>query len=176
MPAALYMALTRSLLRAEAGRGQSPQAVLESINRLLLELGDGKSFVTLFYGVLDRRTGRMTYCRAGHERPLLLHGGSAQFLRGDGTPLGILADDFRLSEENITLAPGDRLVLYTDGLSDVAAPDGSLFGLERLSALLETLADRPLAQMCEDLFSELLAYQGEAEQYDDMTLLVMQYL
>ena len=72
LPAALYMALTRSLLRAEAPRQPSPQAVLSNINRLLLELGDGNSFVTLFYAVVDGNSRRMVYSRAGHDRPLLL--------------------------------------------------------------------------------------------------------
>jgi sigma-B regulation protein RsbU (phosphoserine phosphatase) len=174
LPAALYMALTRSLLRAEAPRQPSPQAVLSGVNRLLLELGDGSSFVTLFYGTIDRRTGRMLYSRAGHDRPLLLRGGAAQSLAGDGTPLGILTDDFRLSQEEVQLLPGDRLVLYTDGLTDVAPSGGDLFGLERLSATLQASANLPLDRMGDALFERLLAYQAGAEQYDDMTLLLME--
>jgi sigma-B regulation protein RsbU (phosphoserine phosphatase) len=174
LPAALYMALTRSLLRAEAPRQSSPVAVLSDVNQLLLELGDGSTFVTLFYGMVDRHTGRMLYSRAGHDRPLLLRKGAAQSLSGDGTPLGILNDDFRLSQEEIDLLPGDRLVLYTDGLTDVAPSDGALFGLERLSALLQASANLPLDRMGDVLFDRLMEYQAGAEQYDDMTLLVME--
>jgi serine phosphatase RsbU (regulator of sigma subunit) len=174
LPAALYMALTRSLLRAESRRWSSPQAVLSNVNLLLLELGDGSTFVTVFYGVVDRATHRMVYSRAGHDRPLLLRDGVAQSLYGDGTPLGILNDEFRLSQEEIQLAPGDRLVLYTDGLTDVASPEGDLFGLERWVTLLETSNELPLDRMGALLFAQLLEYQGDAEQYDDMTLLVMQ--
>jgi serine phosphatase RsbU (regulator of sigma subunit) len=174
LPAALYMALTRSLLRAEARRQPSPLAVLSNVNQLLLELGDGESFVTVFYGVVDRASNRMAYSRAGHDRPLLLRAGQAQPLGGDGTPLGILNNNFRLTEEEILLAPGDRLVLYTDGLTDVTDPDGALFDLERLAALLETFATQPLESMCEALFASLLEFQGEAEQYDDMSLLVVE--
>jgi serine phosphatase RsbU (regulator of sigma subunit) len=174
LPAALYMALTRSLLRAEAPRQPSPQAVLSNINRLLLELGDGNSFVTIFYAVVDGNSRRMVYSRAGHDRPLLLREGVAQALGGDGTPLGILTADFRISEEEISLEPGDRLVLYTDGLTDVAAPDGALFSRERLVALLEAFAGQPLDGMCAALFAHLLEYQGDAEQYDDMSLMVME--
>jgi serine phosphatase RsbU (regulator of sigma subunit) len=174
MPAALYMALTRSMLRAEARRQSSPRAVLSNVNRLLLELGDGKTFVTLFYGVVERSSRRMIYSRAGHDRPLLLREGIAQSLGGDGTPLGILAEDFRLTEEEIRLAPGDRLVLYTDGLTDVAATDGTLFSLDSWVALLQACAAQPLERMSDTLFTSLLEFQGEAEQYDDMTLLVME--
>jgi phosphoserine phosphatase RsbU/P len=95
-------------------------------------------------------------------------------LHGDGTPLGILKEDFRLSQEEVRLAPGDRLVLYTDGLTDVAAPDGALFGLQRWVALLEASLELPVDRMGKQLFARLLEYQGDAEQYDDMTLLVMQ--
>jgi serine phosphatase RsbU (regulator of sigma subunit) len=174
LPAALYMALTRSLLRAEAPRQSSPDAVLRDVNQLLLELGDGSTFVTLFYGMIDRRTGRMLYSRAGHDRPLLLRKGEAQSLSGDGTPLGILNDDFRLSQEEVQLLSNDRLVLYTDGLTDVVASDGALFGLERLEALLKASASLSLDRMGDALFEHLLAYQAGAEQYDDMTLLVME--
>jgi sigma-B regulation protein RsbU (phosphoserine phosphatase) len=116
----------------------------------------------------------MLYSRAGHDRPLLLRKGAAQSLSGDGTPLGILNDDFRLSQEEIDLLPGDRLVLYTDGLTDVAPSDGALFGLERLSALLQASANLPLDRMGDVLFDRLMEYQAGAEQYDDMTLLVME--
>jgi serine phosphatase RsbU (regulator of sigma subunit) len=174
LPAALYMALTRSLLRAEAPRQRSPQAVLRNVNRLLLELGDGSTFVTVFYAVVDRSARRMLYSRAGHDRPLLLREGAALSLHGDGTPLGILNDDFRLSQEEVQLAPGDRLVLYTDGLTDVAAPDGALFGLERLEAWLQAYVALPLDRMGADLFAHLLEYQGEVEQYDDMSLLLLE--
>ena len=174
LPAALYMALTRSLLRAEARRQSSPQVVLNNINQLLLELGDGKSFVTLFYGVVERASHHMRYSRAGHDRPFLLRSGTAQSLGGDGTPLGILQDDFRLTQEEILLAPGDRLVLYTDGLTDVTNPEGELFNLDRLTALLESFAGQSLDGMSEALFASLVKFQGQAEQYDDMSLLVME--
>ncbi len=174
MPAALYMALTRSLLLAEARRERSPRAVLTNVNRLLLELGKPNMFVSVFYGVVEETTRQLTYARAGHDRPLLLREGTVQPLGGKGAVLGFLdQDDLHLSEEQIVLASGDRLVLYTDGLTDVQTPDGQLFDLGQLESWLQSYAGLSPAEMCAATFADLVAYQGVAEQYDDMTMLVV---
>jgi len=93
MPAAVYMALTRSLLVAEARRSNSPMAVLYHVNDLLLELGQARMFVTVFYGVVEIATGMLTYARAGHDRPLLLRAGKAYELSGEGIFLGFFPFD-----------------------------------------------------------------------------------
>jgi serine phosphatase RsbU (regulator of sigma subunit) len=174
MPAALYMALTRSLLLAEAHRERSPAAVLARVNALLLELGEPNMFVTVFYGVIERAARELIYARAGHDRPLLLRAGAAQELDAKGTVLGLLgADMLGLSEERIALAPGDRLVLYTDGLTDMMAPDGQLFNRARLESLLRRYAALGPAELCDAVFADLAAYQGTADQFDDTTLLVV---
>jgi sigma-B regulation protein RsbU (phosphoserine phosphatase) len=174
MPAALYMALTRSLLLAEAQRARSPRTVLLSVNRLLRQLGDPHMFVTLFYGVIAVAARELTYARAGHDYPLLLRSGAASALGGVGTVLGCFdSDSLQLSEEQITLAPGDRLVLYTDGLTDVLAPDGRRLELERLKLVLCAHAERDPAGLCAATFADLAAFQGDVAQYDDMTMLVI---
>ena len=174
MPAALYMALTRSLLLAEARRERSPRAVLLSVNQLLRELGDPHMFVTVFYGLLEAASGRLTYARAGHDYPLLLRDGVAAPLGGQGIVLGCFdSDEITLSEEQIVLRSGDRLALYTDGLTDVFGSGGERFGPERLAELFCAHAGRGPAELCDESFAALAAYQGEAEQFDDMTLLVV---
>lgn len=174
MPAALYMALTRSLLLAEARRARSPRAVLESVNRLLLQLGEPEMFVTIFYGVVEGKRRRLTYARAGHDRPFLLRSGAARELDGDGMPLGLLpAERICLSEEVVQLAAGDRLAVYSDGLTDALSPTGVLFDRPRLQALLLEQATLSPAELCEAVFERLAVYRAGAEQYDDMTLLVM---
>jgi len=175
MPAALYMALTRSLLLAEARRERSPRAVLTNVHRLLLELGRPNMFVTVFYGVVERATRRLTYARAGHDWPLMVRGSSVQTLRGSGTFLGFPdLDDLHLSEEQVELAPGDRLVLYTDGLTDALNPEGQPFGRDRLGGLLLSNAHLSPDELCRTTFAHLAEYQGTAEQYDDMTMLVVE--
>ena len=159
---------------AEARREQSPLAVLTNVNRLLLELGEPNMFVSVFYGVVEGGTRRLTYIRAVHDRPQLLRQGSVQILSGEGAILGILEqNDLHLSEEQIVLSPGDRLVLYTDGLIDVQAPDTQLLGRDQLENLLQSYASLSPAEMCAATFADLAAYQGAAEQYDDMTMLVV---
>ncbi|MFN2229324.1 MAG: PP2C family protein-serine/threonine phosphatase, partial [Anaerolineae bacterium] len=175
MPAALYMALTRSLLLAEARRAASPRTALAQVNRLLIELGRPNMFVTVFYGVLQLSAGLLTYVRAGHDRPLLLHDGRVRLLTGKGAALGILGpDQLRLSAEQAVLGPGDLLVLYTDGLTDVIRPDGQLYDLARFQELLLSHADLSAEAFCDAVFADLAAYQGSAEQYDDMTMLVVE--
>jgi serine phosphatase RsbU (regulator of sigma subunit) len=175
MPAALYMALTRSLLLAEARRDLSPRAVLQNVNRLLLELGEPGMFVSVFYGVVEASTRLLTYARAGHDLPLLLREESVTALGGQGTVLGIVSQgELRLSEEQILLSPSDRLVLYTDGLSDVLAPDGRLYSLGQLKDLLRSCGPMAAEALCEATFAGLAAYRGTAEQFDDMTMLVVQ--
>jgi sigma-B regulation protein RsbU (phosphoserine phosphatase) len=175
MPAAVYMALTRSLLLAEARRDSSPRAVLYNVNRLLLELGEPGMFVSVFYGVVEASTHRLTYARAGHDFPLLLRNGQVLALAGHGTVLGILdREQLCLSEERVMLVPGDRLVLYTDGLTDVLAPDGRLYSLDQLKDLLCSYVAAPVDGFCEATFAGLAAYRGAAEQFDDMTMLVVQ--
>jgi serine phosphatase RsbU (regulator of sigma subunit) len=177
MPAALYMALTRSLLLAEARRERSPRAVLNNVHRLLLELGEPDMFVTVFYGVVDGPSQRLTYARAGHDLPLLVREGAALPLGGEGTFLGFPdLDELHLSEEQATLEHGDRLVLFTDGLIDILSPDGQRFGPARLNSTVHAYSHLPPDAMCEAVFADLTAYQGDAEQYDDMTLLVVEVI
>jgi len=174
LPAALYMALTRSLLLAEARRERSPRAVLLNVNQLLLEVGELNGFVSVFYGVVECSSHRLVYARAGHERPILLRGGRARALSGEGTVLGIQESSLmRLSEESLILEPGDRLILFSDGLSDVTDETGKFMGLARLQTLFEANAERRLHALCQAVFEDLAQYRGRADQFDDMTLLAL---
>jgi sigma-B regulation protein RsbU (phosphoserine phosphatase) len=174
MPAALYMSLAGALLRAEARRERSPVAVLAGVNRLLLELGEPNLFVTVFYGVIEAETRRLTYARAGHNLPYILRAGELQPLGGEGVALGLLENaEFFLAEINEQLQPGDRLVLYTDGLTDVFNSEGAAYDRRRLEELLRSSPTGSLEALCRYVFEQLAAYRGLAEQFDDMTMMVM---
>jgi sigma-B regulation protein RsbU (phosphoserine phosphatase) len=176
MPAALLMALTRSLLLSEAPHVASPRALLARMNEQLLAAGGGENFVTIFYGVVDSASGQMIYARAGHDYPVLLRDGQATDLGGDGSALGVLpGNQLKLQENELCLRAGDRLVLYSDGLTDVQAPDGCLYDGARLREVLLRHASHPPDAFCEQVFAELEDFQAGAPQYDDMTMLVFDF-
>ncbi len=174
MPAALYMALTRSLILAEGHRNYSPKIVLQNVNTLLKELGEANMFVSVFYGVVDITTHTLAYTRAGHEYPILLRDVPIELIGGQGLVLGVLdGEDFSLPEETIDLRSGDRLVLYTDGLIDVFDANHQLQDREKLKTLLVNYAGLPPVEMTKRVFDRLILHQGTVEQYDDMAILVM---
>ncbi len=119
VPAAIYMAQTRALLRAKAGEDLSPSETLQLVNQILLDTNDSGMFVTVLYGSLNISTGNFQYARAGHEVPLVLHaGGETIALPFDaGVPLGIM-DEPMLDEKITRIEPGQMMLLYTDGVTD----------------------------------------------------------
>ncbi len=174
MPAALYMALTRSLIHAEAKRSSSPRQVLSSVHKLLLEISQAQMFVTVFYGVLDLGQGTLRYARAGHDRPLLFSPsiGECRFLAGNGMVLGYI-EKVRLEEVSVNLQAGDLLVLYTDGITDTNSPAGEFFGTERLRETVCAGDGLSPQDLCSFIFERVHRFQADATQHDDMALLVV---
>ena len=175
MPAALFMALARALLRAEGSRGDAPAEVLRSVNAHLLTMNQAGLFVTVIYGILDPGTGRLDYARAAHEYPLLAepNGGSRAFTGGRGQPLGVL-DEPELDEQTTVLAPGGTLLFYSDGASDARSPAGAMFDAERVLGLLSANAALSAQPLCDRLLQAVLDYQSSAPQHDDITLVAVQ--
>ncbi len=173
MPAALFMALTRSLMRAEAERCTSPKEALLRVNKLLLEISRTELFVTVLYGVLDLAASTFCYARAGHERALYHspRGGECRFLEGDGMFLGMV-DPVVLEERCLELLPGDRIILFSDGITDATSADGQIFGRPRLMAAVAESTESGAQVLCDGLFGRAQAFQAGSEQFDDMALLV----
>jgi phosphoserine phosphatase RsbU/P len=116
----------------------------------------------------------LVYARAGHDRPFLLRGIVLQELSGQGTPLGLFDPSmFHVSEESIQLKPGDRLVLYTDGITDVLLDNGKISDHRRFQLSLESLPGKAPEVMCALIFENLSELQGRNEQFDDMALLIV---
>ena len=174
MSAALYMALTRSLIHAEAKRSSSPRKVLLSVHSLLLEMSQADMFVTVFYGVLDPAQSNLRYVRAGHDRPLLFSPttGEWRFLTGKGTVLGFV-EEVSLEEVDVDLRPGDLLIFYTDGITDANSPAGEFFGSERLRKTVCAAGGLGADDMCDHIFEHVDQFQTGAVQHDDMALLVV---
>ena len=175
IPAAFGMALTRSLLRAEASRRGQPAAVLRTVNLHLLEINDSGMFVTVLYGKLDRRTREFTYARAGHELPILFNaaGEQEQAQLSPGQPLGTFLDPL-LDEGTLTIPEGGKLILTTDGVTDAINQAGEFFGEERLMAAIRAGWQLSAQALCDQLLTTVAAYQGDSPRFDDFTLMVIQ--
>lgn len=174
VPAAIFMALTRSLLRAEATPRSAPARVLQKVNRHLLDMNDAGMFVSVLYGVLDGKSRQFTYARAGHEMPLGVNGaGELMSLpRSCGQPLGVLEHPL-LDVQMMALPPGSTLLLFTDGAPDAIDAQGCLFDHLRLGELLRARRTLPAQAVCEGIVAALAEYQGLAPQHDDITLLAI---
>ncbi len=173
MPAALFMALTRSLMRAEALRSASPKEALLQVNKLLLEISRTELFVTVLYGVLDLAARTFCYARAGHERALYHcpRKDECRFLEGEGMFLGMVEPVF-LEELCLDLHLGDRIVLFSDGITDANSTEGDLFGRQRLVAAVAESGESTAQVLSDRVFQRVVAFQAGAEQFDDMALLV----
>jgi phosphoserine phosphatase RsbU/P len=174
VPAAIFMAMTRSLMRSEARGAGSAREALLGVNRNLLEMNDAEMFVTVFYGVLHRQTGEFHYGRAGHELPILCNhqGFTTAPGRGLGQALGIAADP-AIDEQSIVLSPGDTLLLYTDGVTDAFDDKGRSFGLERLCASLSACCNDSPQQVCDRLADLVMEHQYPSPQFDDVTVVAI---
>lgn len=172
VPAALVMATTRTLLRAAAERLEAPGAVLARTNDVLVQEIPPKMFVTCFYAVLDPATGHLRYANAGHDVPYHVTDRGVVELRATGMPLGLLPG-MRYEEKETRLAPGEHVLLYTDGLVEAHNPARAMFGFPRLQRLL---AAHPTADALQEfLLADLAAFTGpDWEQEDDVTLVTIQ--
>lgn len=175
MGAALYMALSRTLLRTYALEYHSrPDFAMKVTNRRILMDTDVTMFVTVFYGILDPRTGELTYCNAGHNPPLLLRADQPsriERLGKTGMALGAMPG-LSWGRGSLQMAADDVLVLYTDGVTDAQNEAGAFFGRERLLEVARAHAGRPAGELQEALLQAVHTFAGEASQFDDMTLMV----
>lgn len=171
VPAALVMATTRSILRSIAHTSISTGKVLEQANDLLHPDIPPNMFVTCLYAILDPLSGRIEYANAGQDLPYLRHGGEVSELRATGMPLGLMPGMF-YEEKEITLAPGDSLLFYSDGLVEAHNAAREMFGFPHLRKLLEENLDG--TSVIDFLLAELASFTGDGwEQEDDVTLVTL---
>ena len=172
--AALFMAVTRTLVLAHARQSVSPAEVAQAVHRGIMEVSSNdEMFVTVFYGVLHGATGELCYVRAGQDKPLLFRGDSGlpQLLEAEGRFLGMLPDLF-LEERCVELQPNDMLVAYSDGVPDAVNEQDEAYGTARLINLLAQNRSAPAADVCAAIFNDVFAFRGLAPAFDDITVLV----
>ncbi len=175
VPAAIFMAISRTILRTIALSCPSCADCLRQANEILSNDSVEDMFVTVFYGILDLSTGHLKYSNAGHNPPIVIR-------RADGSttlePTGDIAlgavPGITYSEKETVLAPGDSLLLYTDGVTEAMNSAGELFGTTRLQNLCSSPADSPQA-LIDNISASLAAFTAGAPQSDDITLLAVSY-
>ncbi|MFZ0547443.1 MAG: SpoIIE family protein phosphatase [Candidatus Promineifilaceae bacterium] len=175
--AALYMAVTTTLFQVESKHFLTPAKVAEAVHQGLMEISsEANIFVTAFYGVLHRPSGKLTYVLAGHERPFLLRGSEAVVtLSGEGRFLGMI-NPLVLHEYTVELNPGDKLLLYSDGAVDAENQEHEQLGYERLVALLEKNRTLPIDRLIAAMASEITAWSGQMSAFDDLTLVGLEVI
>ena len=173
VPAALYMAVARTLFRAESRRIDSAADVLQRVNELILSDNRSPLFLSALYAVLEARTGLLRYASGGHNLPLCLRAsrGVVEELPAHGFLLGAFAGALFSTEETI-LGPGDALVLYTDGASEARDMADRFFGEERLKAAVLTAGVCSAEEMVGTIVTAVTDFTGDVDQADDLTILV----
>ena len=177
VPAALFMAVVKTLLRSQAYIELSPAKILSHVNEVVSADNPTCMFVTLFFGVLNVANGELVYTNAGHNPPYLRrdNGSIEKLNQGHGAALGVL-ENLTYQEDKITLNSGDMLVTYTDGVTEAMDEQKNLFSDQRFLELLKSHLYHSAAEVISLTTEAISHFQGDAEQADDLTMLVIQYL
>ena len=173
VPAAMVMAVTHSILRMLSEQEVAPARIVTELNREACRNNASGTFVTLFLGVLDLSTGRLRYCNAGHDRPVLVGDSVEELPALANVPVGVF-DDFTYQEQEVMIPAGTILFLYTDGVTESMDVDRRQFGRERLLGTLSACSRKPDA-LIRAVSADVRAFAGEAEQSDDLTMLAVHY-
>ena len=174
VPAAIFMAVSHTLIRARGDDGLEPAACMKRVNDALCPDNDEAMFVSVFYGVLDTSTGQLSYCNGGHNPPIIRRAnGDVAFLEEKGGPaLGVI-DDADYDQATIDFAPDDTLLLFTDGVTEAFDEDGEPYGESQLMDVFKRLGSADPQAVAETIENVVMDHAGDAEQHDDITTLVL---
>ncbi len=174
MPAAIYMAVCRTMLKAIGSEVNDPAECITKVNNMLIPESDITTFVTVFYGILNLKTGALRYCNGGHNIPCLVtkEGKVTEIEDAGGLLLGKF-ENAPYQKGEITMKPGDTLVTLTDGVTEAENEDEEMFEENRLVSYLEKCGTRPPEKMVKGLFLEVMKFAGSAVQSDDITVLAV---
>jgi sigma-B regulation protein RsbU (phosphoserine phosphatase) len=172
--AGIFMAVTRTLIRATAVPGRGPVEIMNRVNAQLAKENQASLFVTMILGIVDTETGRMVYGQGGHNPPILIPvGGKARYEPPGGMPLGVF-EDAQFGERELQLKPGETLLVYTDGVTEAMNEAKDLFGEDRLEKAVTGVASLSPEKIAERVIEQVEGFVLEAERSDDITLLAIQ--
>lgn len=176
VPAAIFMAVSRTLLRATAVKGLPPEECLAYVNNLLFMESESSMFVTVFYGILDYTTGQITYANGGHNPPYLLTAAGELLTvpMTGGVALGALPD-MPYKNNVLSLQEGDTIFLFTDGVTEAMDAKDELYSEERLEPYLREIVAEPINVMVQKVFETVHTYSREVDQSDDITAVAVRF-
>ena len=176
VPAALFMMISKTLIKSAAQNGLSPKAVLEKVNNQLCENNDAEMFVTVWLGILEMSTGKLKCANAGHEYPAIMREGGQYELFKDRHGFVLAGmEGSRYNEYELELHVGDRLFVYTDGVPEATDAENVLYGTERMLAALNEAKDLPCQELLDHIHKSVDQFVGQADQFDDITMLSFVY-
>ena len=176
IPAALFMMVSKSILKNNAMLGKSPAEILSAANETICSNNKMQMFVTVWMGILEISTGKITAANAGHEYPAVMRAGEGFTLLKDrhGFVVGGM-EGMRYKEYEIDLQPGDKLFLYTDGVPEATNAAQELFGTDRMVTALNSAAEGSARDVLVNVRKSVDEFVQDAEQFDDLTMLCLDY-
>lgn len=177
IPAAIYMAVCRTMIRAVASQVVDPGECLRKVNMMLIPESEMTTFVTVFYGVYNTRTGEIRYCNGGHNLPYVRRvDGTVEMLEAtEGLLLGKIPN-IEYDVKKVKLAKGDMIVLYTDGVTEAMDPDGEMYEEPRFEEFLARASNDNPSHLVKGAMADVLSFTRGAEPSDDITLLALSHL
>ena len=176
IPGAMFMMTSKTLIKSYAESGLAVNDIFTQVNAQLCENNEADMFVTAWMGILNLESGLVCYANAGHNPPLVRHkDGSYEYLKGKANFVLAGMEGLRYKEQQLQLQPGDEIYLYTDGVTEAHDINKQLFGEERLRASLNETAGMTTDEICKKVKKDVDVFQGEAEQFDDITMLCIHW-
>ena len=176
VPAALLMAISHSLFRTLSAHDERPDRIMESLNTSISDNNPDIMFITMFLGILDFATGNIIYCNAGHNPPIIVRNGQAEYLSTEPSLLMGVDIHAKYNTYNIELTPGDTLLLYTDGLTEAENAPKQLFGEKRVLEAAAQCSTLAVEEQVEHIRQSVQLFVDKAVQSDDLTLLAIRHI
>ncbi|GEM_PF-1971251 len=176
VPAALFMVISKTLIKNRAQMGGTPSEILHDVNEQLCEGNEAELFVTVWLGILEISTGKGIAANAGHEHPAIRRaGGQFELVKNKHSPAVAAMEGIRFRQHEFELHPGDCLFVYTDGVAEATDATNTLYGTERMLAALNSVPDASMEELLHTVRQDIDAFVGDAPQFDDVTMLGLHY-